>query len=419
MLRARQHARKPMARRSGREISRDLKQLAKRSTGNRERRSLLHEVHVYQEELTVQNEALTRAQIALEETRDRLIELYDFAPIGYLTLDPNGLVLQINLTGAAFIGKPRQAIEGMPLLGLIATDNRARFLDFLRQCRVLLQQQHERDLKPDIITEVAMRCADGRKDVQILCRARQNMPGKAEFFATLMDITEPKRLEAAHAKAAKEHAELARRLLSVQDEERQRIARDLHDNVGQQITSLRLMLDVMSMAPLDNGLRARVARSLSIVEELDRHLDFITSGLRPASLDLGMTAAIEQFVGEWSSTLGIASDFSSVGMDDGFRFAADVEIHLYRVTQEALNNIAKHADATRVSVSLERMDSAVVLTISDDGRGFKAESDQISGLGLVGMRERAQIVRGSIDVHSAPGEGTTVSLRVPVGRAPR
>jgi PAS domain S-box-containing protein len=407
-----------MARRSAQEIAEELKRLAERSTDDADRLSLLHEVHVYQEELTVQNEALTRAQIALEETRDRLMELYDFAPIGYLTLDPNGLVLRINLTGAAFIGKPRQAIEGMPLLGVIATGHRAEFLDFLRRCRHQ-RQQHEREKKPDVVTEVAMRCADGRKDVQILCRARQNMPGKPEYLATLIDITERKRLEAAHAKTAREHANLARRLLSVQDEERQRIARDLHDNVGQQITSLRLMLDVMSMAPLDNAVRDRVAQSLSIVEELDRHLDFITSGLRPASLDLGVTAAIEQFVGEWSSTLGIASDFSSGGMDDGFRLTSEVDIHVYRVTQEALNNIAKHAGATYVSVSLERMDSTVVLKVSDDGRGFRAESDQTSGLGLVGMRERAQIVGGSIDIHSAPGEGTTVCLRVPVERKPR
>jgi signal transduction histidine kinase len=410
-----------MARRARREISKDLKQFAERRTGDGEQRTLLHEVHVYQEELAVQNEALTRAQTALEATRDRLMELYDFAPIGYLTLDPNGLVLGINLTGAAFIGKPRHAIEGMPLLGLIAADHRLTFLDFLRRCRQMVQQQQpERDpRKPDITTELAMRCADGRKDVQLLCRARQNMPGKPQYLTTLIDISEQKRMQAAHANTAKEHATLARRLLSVQDEERQRIARDLHDNVGQQITSLRLMLDVMSMAPLDDAVRDRVARSLSIVEELDRHLDFITSGLRPASLDLGLTVAIEQFVGEWSSTLGVASDVSSVGMDDGLRLTPDVEIHLYRVTQEALNNVAKHAGATSVSVSLERMDSTVVLTISDDGRGFKAESDQISGLGLVGMRERAQIVHGSIDIRSAPGKGTTVCLHVPVGRAPR
>src|SRR5262245_29030399 len=122
-------------RRSPREIAEELKQLAERSTGDRDRLSLLHEVQVYQEELTVQNEELTRAQTALEETRDRFIELYDFAPNGYMTLDPHGLILRINLTGAAFIGKPRQAIEGMPLLGFVANESRSELLGFLRRCR--------------------------------------------------------------------------------------------------------------------------------------------------------------------------------------------------------------------------------------------------------------------------------------------
>src|SRR5262249_35020090 len=141
----------------------------------------------------------------------------------------------------------------------------------------------------------------------------------------------------------------------------------------------------------------------------------ITTKLRPTSLDLGVATAIEQFVSEWSPSSGIASNFSSVGMSDGFRLNADVEIQLYRVAQEALNNVAKHAGATSVSVSLERTDSTVVLTISDDGRGFNLKVGQNDGVGLVGMRERAQIVGGSIDLHSVPGEGTTVCLRVPLG----
>src|SRR5438045_6538370 len=90
---------------------------------------LLHEIQVYQEELIVQNEELARAQAALEESRDRFIELYDFAPNGYLTLDGHGVVLQINLTGAGLIGKPRQAIEGLPLLAFVARSDRPRVLD--------------------------------------------------------------------------------------------------------------------------------------------------------------------------------------------------------------------------------------------------------------------------------------------------
>src|SRR5882672_11049330 len=122
-------------RRSAREIAEELRQLALRSDDDRDRLSLLHEIQVYQEELVVQNEELTRAQAALEETRDRFIELYDFAPSAYLALESSGVIRQINLTGATMLGKPRSAIEGLPLLGFVTNADRPRLLDFLRQCR--------------------------------------------------------------------------------------------------------------------------------------------------------------------------------------------------------------------------------------------------------------------------------------------
>src|SRR5262249_19783288 len=140
-------------RRSAREIAEELRQLAERNSTDRT--SLLQEVRVYQEELMVQNEELTRTQRALEETRDRFIELYDFAPNAYMTLDPHGLILRINLTGAAFIGKPVHNIEGMPLLGFVVPDNRAELLSFLRRCRAYAQRpKHMYDQRADIRTEL-------------------------------------------------------------------------------------------------------------------------------------------------------------------------------------------------------------------------------------------------------------------------
>src|SRR5262249_288581 len=129
---------------------------------------------------------------------------------------------------------------------------------------------------PDIVSELTLVCRAGRRDAQLFCRTRQSQSSadRAEFFTALIDITDRKRLEAGQTKTAEECATLARRLLSVQEEERNRIARDLHDNIGQQITSLRLMLDVMSMAHLDDTVRARIGQSFSIVQQLDRHLDF-------------------------------------------------------------------------------------------------------------------------------------------------
>ncbi len=255
--------------------------------------------------------------------------------------------------------------------------------------------------------------------MQLICKQRgaTSDGDGAEYFTALIDITERRRLEGERTKAAREHAALARRLLSVQDEERQRIARDLHDNIGQQVTSLRLMLDLIAMASIDDGVRARVTQSQSIVEQLDRQLDFITGELRPASLDLGMTAAIRQFVDEWAATFGIVAEFRGEGTEE-LRLKPEAETHLYRVVQEALNNVYKHARATRVSVSLECKGHEVFLVVEDDGHGFDAAGladSQNRGLGLVGMRERAQIVGGSIDIQSrAARRGTRISVRVPV-----
>src|SRR5215467_13404348 len=124
------------ARRSPREIIDELKELSERRDLEPDPQRLLHEIHVYQEELQAQNDALSAAQSAIEETRDRFVELYDFAPNGYLTLDSHGLILRVNLTAAAILGKSKTAIEGMPLLGFVVAGERSGLLDFLRRCRV-------------------------------------------------------------------------------------------------------------------------------------------------------------------------------------------------------------------------------------------------------------------------------------------
>lgn len=400
-------------RRSPREIAEELSKLSQRPDLERDRLGLLHEVHVYQEELTVQNEELLRAQSALEETRDRFIDLYDFAPNGYVTLDPNGLVLQINLTGAAMLGRRRDAIEGMPMLGFAHQEHRVRLLDFLRRCRSY-------ESGPEVVAELMMRTSDGIRDMQFICKPRSASESeRAQFFTAMIDVTDRRMLEAEREAAAREHAALAGRLISIQDDERHRIARDLHDNVGQQVTALRLLLDVLTASTSDDALRRRVTQAQTIVSQLDQQLDFLTAELRPVALDLGAVSAIQQFVNEWSNTFSIAAEFRYAGLEH-VRLKPNVETHLYRVVQEALNNIAKHAAARHVTVQLAQREPLLVLTISDDGCGFdlseRARTRVRSlgqGLGLVGMRERAQIINGTIEVQSSPGQGTTVILKLP------
>jgi PAS domain S-box-containing protein len=389
------------------EINRKLARLAARRDDGRDRLTLLREIQVYQEALVAQNEKLTHAQHTIEETRDRFVQLYDFAPSGYLTLDRQGLILQLNLTAAAMLGVPRQEATGRPLVGFVdARHHRTRLLDFLRRCRTYQEGAA-------VSVEIRLTCEGRARDVQLLCKPDRHVSAtRREYLTAMVDLTEQKGHEAKEHKSAREHAELASRLISVQDEERHRIARDLHDNVGQQVTGLRLKLSRIESAA-DESLRPRLQELEQLIEQLDRQLDFIARELRPAVLDLGAVTALGQFVREWSQTFGIAADFHAP--ESGMEEISDaVATHFYRVAQEALNNVYKHAGATRVSVILERTSRELRMIVEDNGGGFDADSTRAAhaGMGLLGMRERARLVGGSLEIESSPGAGTTIFFRV-------
>jgi len=210
---------------------------------------------------------------------------------------------------------------------------------------------------------------------------------------------------------------LLRQIVRAQEDERRRIARDIHDHLGQQMTALRLSLDSLAQDVPGAELRQRLEQTQAIAGRLDADVDFLAWELRPAALDdLGLAPAIGNFVREWTKHSGIAAEFHTTGME-GQRLAPEAESALYRITQEALNNAMKYARPTGVDVLLERRGGQVVLIVEDDGVGFdpqRAAGDGAGGLGLVGMRERATLVGGSLEIESRPGEGTTVFARVPV-----
>ena len=210
------------------------------------------------------------------------------------------------------------------------------------------------------------------------------------------------------------------RIIRSQEEERKRIARDLHDHLGQQLTALRFALTLLKQQIADGSdLAETVDKAHSIAHHLDFELDYISWELRPAELDdIGLRDALNTFIREWSTHYGIPADFHSFGLKE-VRLPADVEINLYRIAQESLNNISKHAKARRASVFLEYRDSDVVLIVEDDGVGFDASEHKKpktsdNGLGLFGMRERAALVGGSVEIASKRGTGTSVYARVKV-----
>ena len=216
---------------------------------------------------------------------------------------------------------------------------------------------------------------------------------------------------------------LVGRLITIQEEERRRIARDIHDHLGQQVAGLALKLEALEQSSLDEeAQRKALSEARAVITRIDGDLDFFTWELRPAALDdLGLVVTLANFVREWSKNFGIPAEFHSRGLDH-LRLAYEVETSLYRIAQEALNNTYKHARARRVAVLLEQRDDQVVLVIEDDGRGFREPDRTIDaqdrGIGLIGMRERAGLVGGTLDIETAPNKGTTVFARVPAVKAP-
>jgi PAS domain S-box-containing protein len=216
-------------------------------------------------------------------------------------------------------------------------------------------------------------------------------------------------------KALREKDMLAR-MVAAQEDERRRIARDIHDHFGQQLTALRLKLETIREMCDEENICNEIEKAQKSVTALDADADFIAWELRPVALDdLGLRVALENFVREWSHHTKIPTEFHTSGLNRA-PLDFEIETNLYRIAQEALNNIYKHAQADKVSVLLEKRKDLIVLIIEDNGKGFKTDDKKIRsrGIGLSGMSERAKIIGGELEIESEKGTGTTVYARIPL-----
>ncbi|HEX9961898.1 MAG TPA: sensor histidine kinase, partial [Pyrinomonadaceae bacterium] len=221
--------------------------------------------------------------------------------------------------------------------------------------------------------------------------------------------------EKVKADTVRRDKDMLAQLVSTQEDERRRIARDIHDHVGQQLTVLRLKLEEVRKACDDSAVCDELDKVAEITERLDKEVDFLAWELRPASLDdLGLSASLTNFVSEWSRHTGIKAEFQATGLKRR-RLAFEIETNLYRIAQEALNNVYKHAKPKNVSVLLERRGDEVSLIVEDDGVGFnpKDKRNRTKGVGLMGMTERAKICGGTLEIESKRSKGTTIFARVP------
>jgi signal transduction histidine kinase len=216
--------------------------------------------------------------------------------------------------------------------------------------------------------------------------------------------------------------QLLEKVITAQEEERKRISRELHDETSQALTSLMVGLKVLAGAASLQEVQEKASQLRAVAAQTLDSVHRLALELRPSVLDdLGLMAAIQRHVKDWGENVGMSVDFQVTGLDR--RLAPQVETTVYRVVQEALTNVARHAEAQNVSVLLEYRGDSVVCIVEDDGRGFDVrrvlEAKDMRRLGLYGMQERISLVGGRLTVESTAGLGTTVFVEIPLGIAPQ
>jgi PAS domain S-box-containing protein len=288
---------------------------------------------------------------------------------------------------------------------------------------------HPDDL-PQVLVE-AEACARERRPYQLEYRFRRSDGGYAwmldrgtsfvsasgtleRIVGVFRDITERKRAQEQLQLSFSRLQELSRRLVEVEESERRNINRELHDRVGQNLSALNVILGIMRNGLAGHSQSARLDDARALLEMTSKQVRDVMADLRPAALDdFGLFAALRNHGAAVSARLGIAIRVTGKALDP--RLPAVVETALFRIVQEALNNIAKHARASNVKVTLAEAAGQVRLTIADDGVGFeaaRAPRDEPT-YGIVSMHERAEAVGARLRIVSAPGEGTRVEVEAP------
>jgi PAS domain S-box-containing protein len=234
-----------------------------------------------------------------------------------------------------------------------------------------------------------------------------------KMVGACIDVTEQKNAESALRTAARNLQALSRRLVEAEEAERRRIARELHDRVGQNLSALNINLDIVIGNLKDPALKRRLEDSLKLVDSTLQSIENVMADLRPALLDeYGLGAALSWYAEEYSQRTAI--QVSVEALEAGKGLSPETAVALFRIAQEALNNAAKHSSAKRITVLVERNGAELMLAVSDDGCGFDPAQAPRGRWGMTTMRERAEAAGGQLRVESSLGKGTTVRASVPV-----
>jgi PAS domain S-box-containing protein len=326
---------------------------------------------------------------------------------GAATLSRNGAVLYCNRRFAELMSRPQEKMIGIAVQSLVAKTERDRFELFLAEAQKAVAKG-----------EFSLRSRDGNLvPVYLSLNRFRGYKGHA-LGMVITDLSEQKRKQAAEI----EQAEATRRLLlehmlSAQEEERRRIARELHDEAGQLLTSLLVGLRTLEHARNLADVKSQGHRLREIAAQTIDEVGRLARGLHPTVLDdHGLGVALTRYVSEYVKTHNIIVDLKLDELGSSILSSA-VQIGLYRIVQEALTNVAKHSGAKAVSIKFTRLAAALEVAVVDDGCGFDAKAVAVSShrLGIQSMRERAAMLGGTVSFASQR-RGTKILVRVPLAK---
>ena len=341
-----------------------------------------------------------RAQEALRLSEARYHSAFDSSSDGLLVIDREGRIVAANTTARQMFDREPADFDGQTFMELLSPESQGRLDNFNAQLEAFGSADVE--------------MCNHRKDGTRLDLEVRGTPfdygGTPHVLAVLTDVTELKQ-------AVRRQALLSRKVLMAQEEERARVSRDLHDELGQILTAVRLELGCLHKTAegVCPDLSGSFFGAVDMVENAARELRRICIGLRPPLLDdLGLEPAVRLLLKEFRLRSGSTVHLKIALNEDLRPTPAEVALCTYRVLQESLNNVTRHAGAESINISLISSDVELALSVYDDGVGFDMQDRQaVGGSGIVGMRERAYLVGGTLDIRSEPHQGTRVILRIP------